>query len=96
VTEIPHITLRVCVTGQVQGVCYRAWTEEQATARGLSGWVRNRRDGSVEAIFSGPKPQVEEMILACYRGPPSALVDGIERHVHSEKIAAGFQTLHTA
>lgn len=95
-SETPPITLRVVITGRVQGVWYRAWTAEQATARGLRGWVRNRRDGSVEAVFSGPESQVEEMIAACHQGPPSALVDGVTRHAHNEEITSGFHTLHTA
>jgi acylphosphatase len=76
-------------------VWYRAWTAEQATARELCGWVRNRRDGSVEAVFSGPETQVEEMIATCYRGPPSAQVEGITRHAFSKKFGPGFKTLPT-
>ncbi len=94
-SETPHATLRVCITGRVQGVWYRAWTAEQASARGLRGWVRNRRDGSVEAVFSGPERQVEEMIAACDQGPPSARVDGITRHAFGEDLAPGFHTLPT-
>jgi acylphosphatase len=69
---------RVVVTGRVQGVWYRGWTVAEATARGLDGWVRNRRDGSVEAVFSGPPAAVEAMIAACRRGPPSARVSDVE------------------
>lgn len=94
-SETPHITLRVCITGRVQGVWYRAWTAEQATARRLNGWVRNRR-GGVEAVFSGPERQVEDMIQACWKGPPSARVDGIERRAFGEEVAPGFHTLPTA
>ena len=93
--ETPHITLRVCIMGRVQGVWYRAWTAEQATARELCGWVRNRRDGSVEAVFSGPESQVEEMIATCYQGPPSARVEGITRHAFGEKLGPSFETLPT-
>jgi acylphosphatase len=57
-------SVRVRVAGKVQGVWFRAWTTEQATGRGLSGWVRNCRDGSVEALFSGPADQVDSMIEA--------------------------------
>jgi len=81
--------------GRVQGVWYRAWTGEQATARELCGWVRNRRDGSVEAVFSGPESQVEEMIAPCYQGPPSARVEGITRHAFGEKLGPSFETLPT-
>jgi acylphosphatase len=62
----------------VQGVGYRAWVERQAIVRGLEGWVRNRRDGSVEAVFAGPEDVVSNVIASCRRGPPSARVDGVE------------------
>jgi acylphosphatase len=70
---IRHVT----VSGRVQGVGYRAWVAEQATSRGLEGWVRNRRDGSVEAVLSGSEDVVSEMIAACRRGPMSARVDAV-------------------
>ena len=70
---IHHVTIR----GRVQGVGYRAWVEDEATARGLHGWVRNRRDGSVEAVFAGPAEEVAAMIGACRRGPSSARVDAV-------------------
>jgi acylphosphatase len=66
---------QVTITGQVQGVGYRAWVEDRAKARGVQGWVRNRRDGSVEAVFGGPTELVSEMIAACRRGPSAARVD---------------------
>ncbi|MGB0697195.1 MAG: acylphosphatase [Rhodospirillaceae bacterium] len=69
--------VRVRVEGRVQGVFYRAWTVETAKALGLSGWVRNRSDGSVEALFSGAEPSVERMIAACHQGPPSAAVRSV-------------------
>lgn len=72
--QIRHVMIR----GRVQGVGYRAWTERQALARGLEGWVRNRRDGSVEAAFSGPDEIVDAMLEACRRGPASARVDAID------------------
>ena len=71
---IRHVTIR----GRVQGVGYRAWVEEEASARGLEGWVRNRRDGSVEAVFAGPADVVTDMIAACRRGPYSARVDAVQ------------------
>ena len=67
-------SIRVEIYGRVQGVWFRAWTEREACARGLAGWVRNRRDGSVEAVFSGSTSAVDEMIQACWSGPPSAHV----------------------
>ena len=71
---IRHVTIR----GRVQGVGYRAWVEHQATAHGLEGWVRNRRDGSVEALFAGPEDVVSKVIALCRRGPSSARVAGVE------------------
>jgi acylphosphatase len=67
----------VMIHGRVQGVGYRAWVEWEATARDLEGWVRNRRDGSVEAVFAGPAETVAEMIALCRRGPPMAKVDAV-------------------
>jgi acylphosphatase len=69
--------VRVTIRGRVQGVGYRYWLEQQAVARGLEGWVRNRRDGSVEALFAGPADAVSAMIASCRRGPASARVDGV-------------------
>ncbi|UGV26257.1 acylphosphatase [Rhodopseudomonas boonkerdii] len=74
---MPSIIRHVTVTGRVQGVGYRAWTGDQAILLGLQGWVRNRRDGSVEAVFAGPQDAVMEMIEMCRRGPPPAHVSGV-------------------
>ena len=71
------IAVHCIITGRVQGVWYRAWTEKEARALGLSGWVRNLPDGSVEALFSGPETVVREMIGRCRSGPPLANVDGV-------------------
>jgi acylphosphatase len=71
---------RIVVHGRVQGVGYRAWTEDTAILNGLEGWVRNRRDGMVEAVFAGPQEAVEAMIEACRRGPDSAQVNTIDVH----------------
>jgi len=69
--------LHVTVSGRVQGVGYRAWVECQAVASHLEGWVRNRRDGSVEAVFAGPPKAVAEMVALCRHGPPSARVEAV-------------------
>jgi acylphosphatase len=71
---IRHVTVR----GRVQGVGYRYFVEREAQLRDLEGWVRNRRDGSVEAVFSGSADAVAAMIAACRRGPSSARVDAIQ------------------
>ncbi len=69
--------VRVRITGRVQGVWFRAWTVEQAAKRDLAGWVRNRADGSVEAVFVGAAPQVAAMVEACRQGPGAARVDDV-------------------
>jgi acylphosphatase len=68
---------RAVIHGRVQGVGYRAWLEHQAVSLGLQGWVRNRRDGSVEAVFEGTEEVVTGMVASCKRGPSSARVDGV-------------------
>jgi len=69
--------IQVTVRGRVQGVGYRAWVEDRAVACELEGWVRNRRDGSVEALFCGPPGVVSEMVALCRHGPPSARVENV-------------------
>jgi len=71
---------RVTIRGHVQGVGFRAWTEHEAERRALEGWARNRRDGSVEAVFAGPPDRVADMIEACRRGPPMSRVDAVDAH----------------
>jgi acylphosphatase len=71
---IRHIFAR----GRVQGVGYRAFVEREALRLGLEGWVRNRRDGTVEALFSGNDTAVAQMIECCRRGPPAARVEAVE------------------
>jgi acylphosphatase len=79
---------RVVIRGRVQGVGFRAWTEVTALECGLQGWVRNRRDGSVEALFAGPAEAVAAMIEHCRRGPPGARVDAVDqRDAGSEEAA---------
>lgn len=79
-----HIIRHVIARGRVQGVGYRAFVEYEAYRRGLRGWVRNRRDGSVEAVFVGPRDAVEAMIEACRRGPYGARVDALDHRDGSE------------
>jgi acylphosphatase len=74
VTRAVHVR----ISGLVQGVAFRAWTERRANALGLSGWVRNLPDGDVEAVFSGPADAVEAMLTASREGPRSAVVDSVE------------------
>src|SRR4030081_3379390 len=69
---------QVTITGRVRGVGCRAWVEHRARAHDLEGWVRNCRDGSVEALFAGPADVVSDMVALCRRGPSSARVDAIQ------------------
>jgi acylphosphatase len=69
---------QVTIRGRVQGVGFRYWVEQQAMAHGLEGWVRNRRDGSVEALFAGPAEVVADLIARCRRGPSLARVDAVQ------------------
>jgi acylphosphatase len=79
------------IRGRVQGVWYRSWTVEQAVQRGLRGWVRNRQDGSVEALFAGDPAAIEEMIALCRKGPRLARVDSIASEPTAEEPPAGFE-----
>jgi acylphosphatase len=90
-------TVRVRVAGRVQGVGYRYWTEDAAVELGLRGWVRNRRDGSVEALFSGNAEMVNEMLRRCHQGPRAAVVDAVEVLEEEGGVApSGFNMLPTA
>lgn len=66
------------ITGVVQGVGYRYSCRAAALERGVSGWVRNRPDGSVEAVFRGPRPAVDALLTWCEAGPPAARVTAVE------------------
>jgi acylphosphatase len=69
----------VVIRGRVQGIGYRAWTEYTALERALQGWVRNRRDGAVEALFVGSPGAVAAMITACHQDPRGSRVDGVDQ-----------------
>jgi acylphosphatase len=90
-----EICVNVRIRGRVQGVWYRGWTVEEAERRGLRGWVRNRRDGSVEAMLCGPAAVVDDMIAALWTGPPSARVDAVDRSAAEPFTGRGFVTLPT-
>jgi acylphosphatase len=72
------VVRQVVIRGHVQGVGFRYWTTHEAIRLGLAGWVRNRRDGSVEALFAGPADVVADMMTRCRKGPDAARVDAIE------------------
>lgn len=73
-----HRRVHVIIRGYVQGVGYRASCARQALSLGLTGWVRNDWDGSVEALFEGPSETVERMLAWCWRGPSRAEVTAVE------------------
>lgn len=72
------VAVRARIYGRVQGVWYRGWTEQEANKLELYGWVRNRLDGTVEALFIGPQMAVDAMLKLCEEGPPQASVERIE------------------
>jgi len=72
-----EVILQVAIRGEVHGVGYRAWVEDQALTYGLQGWVRNRADGSVEALLAGPADIVAQVVALCRRGPSSARVEAV-------------------
>jgi len=78
-TAAERKAIHVILRGQVQGVGFRAFVEHQALSRGIGGWVRNRRDGTVEAVFAGDPASVEAMIAVCKNGPRGSRVDDIEQ-----------------
>ncbi len=85
--------VRVIISGRVQGVWFRGWAMETARHHGLDGWVRNRRDGAVEAVFAGDEADVAEMLEACRHGPPMARVTDMECFDHDEPVERGFKSL---
>lgn len=95
--ELTGVTCRrLRIRGRVQGVGYRDWAMREARARGLSGWVRNRRDGSVEALVRGEPGSVERFIAASRQGPAAARVDTIDQQAESGVATSGFTMLPTA
>ena len=85
-----NVARHLVIRGRVQGVGYRAFVEDAALDHGLAGWVRNRRNGEVEAVFAGPPAAVNEVVHACRRGPPGARVGSVdEREATPEELALG-------
>ena len=81
---------RVVIHGRVQGVFFRSSTVERARQVGVSGWVRNRRDGTVEAVFEGSEAQVAEMARYCHEGPSWARVERVEEIEEAPEDLEGF------
>jgi acylphosphatase len=89
-------TVHVRIEGRVQGVGYRAWAQRAAMTLRLAGWVRNRIDGSVEAVFQGSSEGIEDMLTLCERGPPGAAVDNVEIVGEGVGTFQGFEVRTTA
>jgi acylphosphatase len=87
------IRARARVRGRVQGVFFRAEAQARARSLGISGWVRNAADGSVDAVFEGDSEQVESMIEWCRRGPRGASVDGVDVDYQEPTGESGFRVL---
>ena len=90
-SEVVRKAVRVVISGRVQGVFFRSWTVDRAVVRGLDGWVRNRRDGDVEALFAGPAEAVDRMVEACWRGPDYAKVTAVRVEPADDPGPTGFE-----
>jgi acylphosphatase len=88
--------IHLIISGCVQGVGFRWWVRGQARRLGLSGWVRNRADGTVELTAAGPAEAVEQLAAACQGGPSAARVDSVERSVARDPGLGGFEARPTA
>lgn len=89
-------TVAITIRGRVQGVGFRAWVHHQAELQGLKGWVRNRRDGTVEAVLSGRTELVEAVLKACRSGPRGSRVEAVDVADASEEPASRFEVRPTA
>lgn len=94
-TQTPRVRRRVVVWGRVQGVWFRGSTEEEARRAGVDGWVRNRADGAVEAVFEGAPAAVEALLAWTRRGPRLASVDRVEVSEEPPRRERGFRVLGT-
>lgn len=87
--------VRVRISGRVQGVWYRGWAVDTARDLGVQGWVRNRRDGTVEALLAGSPEAVRRMVEACWQGPPAAQVAEVVEQGAEIPAETGFRLLPT-
>lgn len=88
--------VHVVITGRVQGVGFRAFVEREAEALRLDGWVRNRRDGTVEAVFAGDESEIQHILMELNAGPPGAVVTDVRTGPYEGPIPPGFSSLPTA
>jgi acylphosphatase len=90
-----RIAQRLVIRGRVQGVGYRYWTVGEARRLGLDGWVRNRRDGTVEVMAIGPEASLADLREACRRGPPGARVASVDAGSAEDDGSTGFEQRRT-
>ncbi len=90
------MAVRVLIEGRVQGVGFRYWVAREAERFGLDGWVRNRRDGKVEALFFGDSDAVRRVLSRCHQGPPVSHVTKLTEYDADEEERRGFEILPTA
>jgi len=88
--------VHVSISGRVQGVGFRAFVVDEAEALGLDGWVRNRRDGTVEAVFAGDEGDIQHILMELNAGPPAAAVADVRTGPYEGPMPRGFSTLPTA
>jgi len=91
----PERTVRLRITGEVQRVGYRIWATRTASTQGLRGWVRNRSDGSVEAMATGAPEAIAAFVEACWQGPRAAQVNGVTLVDAEDDGSFGFAALPT-
>ena len=89
-----RVALHVRVTGVVQGVFFRAWTQQQANRLDVRGWARNAPDGSVEGHLEGEETAVQQLVDLLHQGPPSAQVDKVEVEASEPEGAHRFEVRH--
>ena len=89
-------TVRISINGLVQGVAFRAWLRATAQELGVTGWVRNRRDGTVEAVLQGPPQEVTDVLRRCERGPPAACVESVASVAIEDDVYESFEVRPSA
>ncbi|HHW74716.1 MAG TPA: acylphosphatase [Firmicutes bacterium] len=88
--------VHLIISGKVQRVFYRRWLQREAREKGLAGWVRNRFDGTVEAVVKGRAFDLEDLVRLAWSGPPRARVSSIEVNLYREAVGRGFKILKSA
>lgn len=90
-----RIAVRLIIHGRVQGVGYRYWVCDEARRLQLDGWVRNRRDGTVELVAAGPSEAMNQLLAACRQGPPAAHVTSVDRSDTDDEGLTSFEARPT-